>query len=147
MDRFWSKVKKLDNGCWNWVGSVGGHGYGNFRLGGKCELSHRVAWYLHTGDMPMPKTIIRHKCDNPLCCNPEHLEPGTQTDNMQDMWERGRSNYVGGQRHGMSKVTQGMVNFMRKSGLRNKELVQISGLSKAQVSKIMLGQSWFVPKI
>jgi hypothetical protein len=107
-------------------------------------MAHRMAWYLHTGDMPAAHTVIRHKCDTPLCVEPGHLEPGSQTDNMQDMWERGRSNYLGGGRHGMAKITDEMVRFMRGSGLRNKQLVKISGLSKAQVSKIMLGQSWFI---
>ena len=32
--------------------------------------------------------VIRHKCDNPNCCNIEHLEIGTQKDNIEDMIKR-----------------------------------------------------------
>lgn len=28
--------------------------------------------------------VVRHKCDNRLCVNPEHLEYGTQGDNLND---------------------------------------------------------------
>lgn len=40
---------------------------------------------------PIPNGIIlRHKCDNRLCMNPNHLEPGTASDNARDKMERGR---------------------------------------------------------
>lgn len=34
---------------------------------------------------------ILHSCDNPRCCNPEHLRIGTHQDNMNDKVSRGRS--------------------------------------------------------
>lgn len=37
-----------------------------------------------------PGPVLRHRCDNPPCINPAHLEPGTQADNVRDMAERGR---------------------------------------------------------
>lgn len=53
---------------------------------------HRIAYCeangLHIDDIA--DVVIRHKCDNPRCINPEHLEPGTQADNMHDMNQRGR---------------------------------------------------------
>jgi hypothetical protein len=33
---------------------------------------------------------ILHRCDNPQCCNPEHLFVGTQAENMADMRRKGR---------------------------------------------------------
>lgn len=35
-------------------------------------------------------TVIRHRCDTPLCCNPLHLLAGTQAQNVDDKVERGR---------------------------------------------------------
>ena len=35
--------------------------------------------------------VVRHKCDNTKCCNPEHLELGTQLDNVDDMLTRKRN--------------------------------------------------------
>jgi hypothetical protein len=40
---------------------------------------------------PVPKgVVLRHKCDSRLCMNPNHLEPGTPKDNVDDMMARGR---------------------------------------------------------
>lgn len=51
------------------------------------STKHRQVYYKATGELP---EVVRHKCDNPRCINPEHLEAGTQVDNMRDMRERGR---------------------------------------------------------
>lgn len=34
--------------------------------------------------------FVRHKCDNPKCCNPKHLIPGNHLANMGDARRRGR---------------------------------------------------------
>ncbi len=49
---------------------------------------HRKLFYEATGKWP---EVVRHTCDNPRCINLEHLVEGTQTDNMQDMRDRGRA--------------------------------------------------------
>ena len=88
-ERFWSKVCR-GQGCWEWIG-MRSNGYGRFRINNprRKELAHRMAWILTYGSIP-DGMVIRHKCDNTGCCNPDHLEIGTQSDNMKDMWERGR---------------------------------------------------------
>jgi len=90
-ERFWKNVKKTDS-CWLWTarGRCGSLGYGQFWLGYKDgkTTAHRAAWILTFGD---PKDLyVLHKCDNPLCVNPDHLFLGTQQDNVRDCFSKGR---------------------------------------------------------
>ena len=81
------------SGCWEWGGKRNGEGYGivyALRHGLRGARAHRVMYELHVGPIPEGEEI-RHKCDNPPCVNPDHLEPGTHLMNMDDMTMRGRS--------------------------------------------------------
>ena len=99
--RFNAKLDKSGD-CWLWTAGKYGRGYGHFYVGrtgthGTAEYyrqhgmkpAHRVAYELWVG--PIPKgMVICHKCDNPPCCNPDHLFPGTYVENMQDCSRKGR---------------------------------------------------------
>lgn len=88
--RFWAKVSKgKTSECWEWAAGRNEFGYGLFFLNGRRERAHRVSHSLFVGPIP-EGMVVRHKCDNPPCINPDHLEVGTQGDNMQDAWTRGR---------------------------------------------------------
>jgi len=89
--RFWPKVEKRSHDqCWPWVAKARtGIGYGAIHVSDYTTHAHRVAWALRNGPIP-DGLLIRHSCDNPVCCNPTHLVPGTQADNVRDMVERGR---------------------------------------------------------
>ncbi len=94
--KFWSKVEvprfRLEQDkCWEWRQGVDKDGYGQFTPS-SCAIplrAHRVAYELLKGPVP-PGKLILHSCDNPRCCNPHHLRPGTVADNARDMTERGR---------------------------------------------------------
>jgi len=58
--------------------------------GGRQLLTHRAMYMLHYGPIP-DGMVIRHTCDNPPCVNPEHLLMGTEEDNRNDMYLRGRT--------------------------------------------------------
>ena len=77
----------IDHGCKGY-----GMGYATAWIKLPCgtkkpTTKHRRVYYEATGELP---EVVRHKCDNPRCINPEHLEGGTQVDNMQDCVKRNR---------------------------------------------------------
>jgi hypothetical protein len=73
-----------DTGCHVWTGGRASKGYGQLRIG-----VHRLAWELANGPIPEGMQVL-HRCDNPRCCNPDHLMLGTQAENMADMRRKGR---------------------------------------------------------
>ena len=89
-ERFWSHVVTMPNGCMEWSGRVDRKGYGRVTVNGKHLAAHRFAWELANGPIPDGLHIRHFVCDNPPCCNPEHLLPGTHADNMADMVAKGR---------------------------------------------------------
>ena len=82
--RVFMNIRKADNGCWNWIGTIGNHGYGVFILGGKINkhrfLAHRIVHTIIIGDIPQGM-VIDHLCRNTRCVNPAHLEVVTQIEN------------------------------------------------------------------
>lgn len=131
-DRFWPKVQ-ITPACWEWTASQNGRGYGQIGRGCAGEgtaLAHRVSYEIHHGDIPAG-LIVRHKCDNRVCVNPDHLELGTHADNTQDMLERGRANPPRGERSGNAKLTAEQVASIRAvpAGGRVRDLALEYGIS------------------
>lgn len=113
-DRFWSKVRFAHGDtCWEWTGAKDKDGYGKFQVSlPRLEVgrqrqwavrSHRLALMLSGVSVPVG-TLVLHDCDNPPCCRPIHLKPGTQQQNRSDAVERNR--VAAGERHGMAKLTE-----------------------------------------
>jgi len=82
--------------CWEWQKATNNIGYGMIRDAdhGGMRTTHRVSYEIHKGKIPKGKLVL-HMCDNPKCCNPEHLFLGTHKDNSHDMIEKGRDNNFG----------------------------------------------------
>lgn len=81
-----------NTGCWLWVAGQDSHGYGRVHvpsLGLINNRAHRLFWIVHRGKIPDGLHVL-HKCDTPLCVNPDHLFLGTHEDNMVDKARKGR---------------------------------------------------------
>lgn len=145
-NRFWPKVSKSD-GCWEWTGCCDSKGYGQIGTGGKhgIDYAHRVSYEMHNGPIPEGLHVL-HRCDNPPCVRPDHLFIGTHTDNMQDMWAKGRGKCDGagrkGEANGNHKLTDGQVTEIRSRNLNGesqRSLGREYGVSKTMVGLIAKG--------
>lgn len=159
-ERFWSKVDRSGGpeACWPWRGALNSHGYGHVRWNGKCSRANRVAWMLTSGPLPEDKPCVRHRCDQPSCCNPAHLLPGTHSENMDDMARRGRS--ASGERngshtkpgavrrgesHSSSRLTAAQVLQIRAlaaSGTSQEHIASAFGVSRRHVSDVVASRRW-----
>lgn len=73
-DRFLAKVKRDAGGCWMWTAATNSVGYPMFGARYRSVvLAHRWAYETYNGAIPAG-AHVHHKCENPLCVNPKHLE-------------------------------------------------------------------------
>ncbi len=75
-DRFFSKVREDETGCWFWTGYPCGNGYAQIRVDRRLTMAHRWAYEYFIGDIPNGLELD-HLCRTRHCVNPWHLEPVT----------------------------------------------------------------------
>ena len=142
LKRFWSRVKKTKGGCWEWT-AYKSRGYGQIRLQGKTWRVHILSYRLFNTDYK-EGLCIRHKCDNPSCVNPRHLELGTTQQNTQDRVKRGRC--AMGSRNGKAKLTaEDVIEIRRRyaNGLTNyTQLGKLYNVGDNCIRKIIKGITW-----
>ena len=148
---FWSKVKILPNGCWEWQGYKVTEGYGRVKRrklkndGSHRNIAtHRYAYYLRHGKFPTD--FACHTCDNPPCCNPDHLFDADNATNMKDMINKGRHSNGDpkGEKNPNSKLTSEQVTVI-KTLLPTRTNVSIAkeyGVHHATISAIRVGKTW-----
>ena len=91
MKRVYDKCRS-SGGCLVWCGSMSKKvgGYGRINISGRLYGVHRVAWTHKNGEIQDGEVVL-HSCDNPLCCNTDHMSVGSQLDNVTDMHSKGRA--------------------------------------------------------
>jgi len=145
---------KIDFGeidkCWNWTGTIGKDNYGQVRLSrihhGKRSSScaSRFIYKVCYNEPDIkPQQFVCHTCDNPTCCNPNHLFLGSPQDNVDDMVTKKRHSY--GEKNHMAKITTEMVWEVKKmllDGHRMFEIANQLGLTYKTVQHIKWENCW-----
>lgn len=132
--------------CWVWLGAKRCGGYGQVLARGKKRGAHRESYEAENGEGCAEGLVVRHKCDNPPCVNPDHLEIGTVADNNRDMTDRGRR--AKGEDNGSCKLTERdareiVAIYVPRSPTHNqKALANRFGVSQTQIGKIVRGERW-----
>lgn len=104
--------------------------------------AHRFAYSLRNGSISADQ-VIRHRCDNPLCCNPAHLASGTQADNVRDAVDRDR--HAKGEAVSSAILRVSDIPRIRRrisSGERHKEIAASFGVCRSTISQIARGATW-----
>lgn len=141
---FWAKVdKKTNNECWPWKGSTNGKGYGRVSMLGTRFIASRIAAYFSNEfDIFASEVLVCHKCDNRLCCNPDHLFIGSYKDNTQDMLAKGRQSTLHAEAHGKASLKNDQVLFIANSTLPCTKLAKMFNVSQNTIYDICKGRTW-----
>lgn len=149
--RFWKKVNKDGQvpvhvpelgPCWVWICSVDELWYGFFRVSNHESMrkAHRASWIMAHGD---PGTLlVLHKCDNPSCVRPDHLFLGTNQDNCDDKFRKGREGNLFGSSAPHAKLTEEQVRFIRSSTDRPCALARRFNVGNSTIWNVLRRNSW-----
>ena len=145
-DRFWAKVRRINDAtsCWEWTGALHDHGYGLIGLGSRkegIERAHRLSYSMHNAEIGEGLFVL-HRCDNRKCVRPDHLFLGTASDNAKDMASKLRGCH--GEKSVTAKLTEAQVLVIRSLRGRDSHvaLARRYGVSRSLIGLIMSGQRW-----
>ena len=146
-NKFLRGIRKLDSGCWTCdTAQATKKGYLHLTVKiDRVEMTvkvHRFSYEHHRGPIPAGK-LICHSCDMRWCCNPDHLFPGTQSDNMQDMVRKGRG--LVGVKSARTKFTEADILAIYQDidrGISREAIARKFGVAAVTISHIATGRNW-----
>lgn len=133
-----------ETGCIVWTAGKGRRGYGKFMTANQKTVgAHRFAWEMANGRQIPDGMCVCHRCDNPPCCNPDHLFLGTTDDNMVDRANKQRQ--ARGDTSGNRKLSESQVRDIREkhsTGSRPIDLAREFGVSRETIHRVVSRIGW-----
>ena len=128
-------IKDDVTGCWNWQRTKA-KGYGRASHLGRQVQVHRISFELWNG-IPIPQKLQGcHHCDNHACCNPEHIFPGTHSDNGKDASNKGRTVVPN------KKLTNEQASEIKKDRRFQRVIALEYGVCQQNISRIKHGLTY-----
>jgi hypothetical protein len=102
------------------------------------ELAHGIL---------LPKyALVMHRCDNPACVRPSHLELGSYQENVDDMNAKNRAHYVVGSKVGSARLDEERVKELRQmhagGSVSLRAIARHFGVDHKTASKIVRRETW-----
>lgn len=120
-----------DTVCWEWTRPITGE-RPYFTVRGEKLLAYRIVFNLVYGKL-QDTDLVRHSCDNSICCNPKHLGKGSHEENMQDVRSRDR--------HGLPAHVVRIIRKLLSENRAQAEIADLYGISVKTVSAINTGRT------
>lgn len=146
-----AKFNGNTEGCWEWAGTKNPGGYGVVQVQNRIYLVHRLALAMATtsvGDV-FNAPEAAHRCDNPGCCNPEHLFPATHAENHEDAVSKGRyQGHPGGKGHAgvppvkLTEKSAQEIRDLRAKGSTIASLAELFNITSAHVRAVITNRVW-----
>lgn len=140
-DRFAEKVEVTDD-CWLWKSSTNDQGYGTFWFEGRAVNAHQIAFRLSNG--PLGDKQVNHHCDVKPCVNPDHLYAGTQSRNVEEVYER-TDRTQSNEENGNSKLSVEQVKRIKErleGDESQREIASDFPVKRSTISNISTGKQW-----
>lgn len=125
-----NSIPVTETGCWLWLRTTNEQGYGRLYVNGVRVYAHRLAYELSKGSIA-EGLVVRHKCDTPSCCNPEHLVLGTRAQNANDRDRRGRGRWLHNEERPTIRYSNAVIIAIRSAVGSTRQIARALGVSKS----------------
>lgn len=135
-------VPEPNSGCLLFTGRESAKGYPLISWRGRDVRAHRAMLAAKLGRVLERDELACHTCDVRCCCEPQHLFPGTNLDNVRDKCRKGRQARVHGPRKVRDRREAAGIRRSRAAGVPVRVIAKRKGLSERQVERICAGTRW-----
>lgn len=126
-----------ENGCFECTShAFNRYGYPEVSRNGQKRMMSRLVYTEMFGEIPKGM-VVRHKCDNPACINPEHLTIGTKKDNTMDMVMRGRTRSLFNE----DQVRE-IKRLFAETDLSNPQIAKMFSVHRSLIYGMRIGKTW-----